>query len=57
MNQTRLTCVGAIIATAATLFGCVSDGNQVIQPRHAEPTPVETAEYQQEKQEMISERD
>ena len=46
-----------LAAVSFSVAGCGDGGNTVIEPSGNEPTAEETAEYQQEIEEMMSERD
>ena len=58
-NSSSTTCLFVFLLAVAfgSLAGCGDGGNTVIQPSGNEPTAEETAEYQQEVEEMMSERD
>jgi hypothetical protein len=53
----KLVLMVLVVAASTAVMGCVSDRITVVQPGSSEPTPEETAEYEREKQEMISQRD
>ncbi len=54
MVYTKIALMILLVVASATVLGCVSDRITVVQPGSSEPTPEETAEYEREKQEMIS---
>ena len=57
MVYTKLVLMVLVVAASTTVMGCVSDRITVVQPSRSEPGPEEAAEYEREKQEMISARD
>ena len=57
MSYRKLALMGLIVAVCVALLGCVNDRVSIAQPGVSEPTLEATAEYEREKQEMISERD
>ena len=57
MVYTKIVLMILLVVAFATVPGCVNDRITVVQPGSSEPTPEELAEYEREKQAMISQRD
>ncbi len=57
MGNTKVVLMFSFVIAFSSAGGCQSDHASVVQPGGSQPTLEETAQYEREKQEMISARD